>query len=45
MTRPVKSDPDTARSQLKEDIEIVRKNPLARKRGWKLVPDYDRLHL
>lgn len=45
LARPVKSDPYTARSQLREDMEIVRKNPLARKRGWKLVPDYDRLHL
>ena len=45
LTRPAKNDPDAARSQLREDIEVVRSNPLAQKRGWKLVPDYDRLRL
>lgn len=45
MTRPAENDPDAARSQLKDDIEIVRSNPLAQKHGWKLVPDYDRLRL
>ena len=45
MTLPAKNDRDVARSQFREDMDIVLASRLAAKHGWRLRPDYDNLRL
>lgn len=45
MTTPVKNDRGAARSQFREDMDIVAANPLSSRRGWRLRPDYENLRL
>lgn len=45
MTLPAKNDGDVARSQFREDMDIVQASRLAARHGWRLRPDYDNLRL
>lgn len=45
MTRPTKNDRNAARSQFREDMEIIKSNRLVARHGWRLKPDYDSLRL